>query len=206
MPSFWAPVVAALITAALSAIGIFVQHRQLRAAERREGEAMKRAEEAERRRLVIELQRNEFERERDTFARENDFYRRLEGALLRAHSDDPTQRDSGLIDLVHLRDRVRSSPQLAELAQAHIDRIHQTRVGKWMVGIVDALSDKIAGAPRLAPSMGPSASRLDAQLLNLAQQVDAGTEHLDSLIREGGERFRAMGKALIEGEEFHNPG
>ncbi|MBA0047727.1 hypothetical protein [Mycobacteroides sp. LB1] len=174
MATFWIAVATAAVTAFVSAtppsVIAYLKHRRL-----------------------VQL-----EKQRDELVRDNEFQSRQEAALTRALSDDPTQRDIGLANLVELRDGSLSTPERAARVQTHIDRVKLTMFGKLTIGLADFSEASLDRQPS-SPALSFGDTPIDRAIRECMATLEERGRQLDDEIRQSNSRLRRMGLNLING-------
>ncbi|MBN7355520.1 Uncharacterised protein [Mycobacteroides abscessus subsp. abscessus] len=174
MATFWIAVATAAVTAFVSAtppsVIAYLKHRRL-----------------------VQL-----EKQRDELMRDNEFQSRQEAALTRALSDDPTQRDIGLANLVELRDGSLSTPERSARVQTHIDRVKLTMLGKLTIGLADFSEANLDRRPS-PPVTTFGDTPFDLAVREFMAIADERERQLTDRIRESNRRLRRMGLNLING-------
>ncbi|MBF9326022.1 hypothetical protein [Mycobacteroides chelonae] len=174
MATFWIAVATAAVTAFVSAtppsVIAYLKHRRL-----------------------LQL-----EKQRDELMRDNEFQSRQEAALTRALSDDPTQRDIGLANLIELRDGSLSTPERAAAVQTHIDRVKLTMFGKLTIGLADFSEASLARLPS-SPALSFGDTPIDRAIRACMATIEERERQLADEIRQSNSRLRRMGLNLING-------
>ncbi|RIT61602.1 hypothetical protein D2E90_16660 [Mycobacteroides abscessus] len=140
----------------------------------------------------------QLEKQRDELMRDNEFQSRQEAALTRALSDDPTQRDIGLANLVELRDGSLSTPERSARVQTHIDRVKLTMLGKLTIGLADFSEANLDRRPS-PPVTTFGDTPFDLAVREFMAIADERERQLTDRIRESNRRLRRMGLNLING-------